>query len=70
MTDALNRTAVFRIKAPSVLLDIDIPGLNSDKLKQVLAKQKSSFFCAGEVLQPSLYLTADATQAAAKLTAE
>ena len=48
--ESLNKTAVFLIKTPALVLDIDIAGLDRGKLSSVLQRQKNSFFSAGELM--------------------
>ena len=68
-SEALNRTETFQIKTPTLVLDIDIPGLGRDILEQVLARQKNSFFSAGELMQPQLCFASSRSAPAAQTKA-
>ena len=58
-TNTADRVELVRIKVPNLILDIDVKGLaNKDKLTAILNKQKTSFFSAGAMMRPQVFISA------------
>ena len=54
MENAVDICECVRVSVPSLILDIDLSlsGLDRTKLNAALKRQRSSFFSAGELMQP------------------